>query len=609
MNAAGFDRILRQVLLVPLAALLLAAGALYWQIHTTNLTVDEIQGGDLRIAQTAAIEKLIIDQETGLRGYETTHDPSFLEPYLAAEGKLPALLQTRLGEARTDDRREAVHGLIQAYDTWHLNFAQPVIATIEAGGQTNDVALNLAGKRQMDNIRARCAAVNAFSQHRRDDYTRAWHRQLRTLMAALVATAVVLGLLLGLYTRRRLQTVSNAFRVSNETLRLRAEEAFRSEQNLRTTLESIGDAVVTTDAAGRIESMNAVAEQLTGWTAKEARAQPLETVFHILDESTREPVENPVAKVHRLNCIIGLANHTILVRRDGTELFIDDSGAPIRDKSGAILGVVLVFRDITMAKKSREALLANEKLAVAGRLAATIAHEIHNPLDSISNLLFLMDGQSTPEETAHFLALARQETARVTQISRAMLSLYRESRAPVAIDLKEMLDSILLLMERRFQTLGVTVEPHLPADLVIHGFPAELRQVFTNLLTNAAEATSALAAESVPGTPAPDTTILVSAESCEAHLSADGLRRGAGALVSIQDHGPGVPEKIRTSLFQPFFTTKGERGTGLGLWVSRGIITKHGGSLDLLSSTAAEDHGTTIEVYLAAEPVLNPAGD
>ena len=618
MNAARFDRILRQVLIVPLLALLAGAGFLYWQIHQANAAVANIQGADDRIQQTIYIESLITDEETGLRGYETTHDPVFLEPFHAAEARLPAVLQGRLAEARSDERRNQLSALITQYDTWHQGFALPIIATIGAGGQTNDVDLNLAGKRQMDEIRSRIAALDEYSQMRRTEYKQAWQRETRTLILGLILSAIVLGLVLGFYIRRLLKDVSAAFRQSHNVLRIRAEQAFRSEQRLRTTLQSIGDAVVTCGPEGHIESLNAVAEQLTGWPAAEAQGRRIENVFHIVDEITREPIENPVAKVMRLNRIVGLANHTVLIRKDQSELFIDDSGAPIRNKSGEITGVVLVFRDITLAKKSREALLANEKLAVAGRLAATIAHEIHNPLDSVSNLLFLMDGESTPEESAQFLALARQEITRVTQISRAMLSLYRESRAPVPIDLKEMLESILLLMERRFAALGVSVSADLPEGLVIHGFPAELRQVFTNLLTNAAEAANAAAqsqlsqsqAAQAPAEAATELpAISITAEACNAHIGHDGLRREAGALVSIADNGTGIPESIRENLFKPFFTTKGERGTGLGLWVSRGIISKHGGALDLISSTAAQDHGTTIELYLAGDPVIHPAGD
>jgi signal transduction histidine kinase len=257
---------------------------------------------------------------------------------------------------------------------------------------------------------------------------------------------------------------------------------------------------------------------------------------------------------------------------------------------------VLVFRDVTIERKTQDALLANEKLAVAGRLAATIAHEIHNPLDAVSNLLYLMKGGVTAEEATQFMAMAEQELARVTQISRAMLGLYRESKAPVPVHLKEMLQEILLLMDRRFTDHKVTVLTELNPAVTVLGFPAELRQVFTNLLTNAAEAAGE------------GGVIRVSIFSREAGVL-NGERIEAGALVEIADNGPGIPEDIRPHLFQPFFTTKGQNGTGLGLWVSHGIITKHGGSIHLKSSTEENSHGTVVSVFLAEKPIIRLGGD
>ena len=269
----------------------------------------------------------------------------------------------------------------------------------------------------------------------------------------------------------------------------------------------------------------------------------------------------------RLNRVVGLANHTILRRRDGTEIFIDDSGAPIRDQHDELSGIVLVFRDITLQRRSQLALIANEKLAVAGRLAATIAHEIHNPLDSVANLLFLMDGQSTPEETTQFLQMAKSELARVTQISRAMLSLYRESHAPVMISLTPMLESVLLLMDRRFQDLSVTVETQIMENLEVRGFPAELRQVFHES-----------AGERGGGGRGREARSVLRVEREAAARDEDGKMQPAGASITIWDNGTGITEKVQERLFQPFFTTKGEAGTGLGLWVSRGIVLKHGGT-------------------------------
>ncbi len=596
MDASSFDHILRKVVIVPIVAILVGAGILAWQIQSASATVTLIQTQDERINQTLGIEQLIVDQETGLRGYEVTHDLRLLQPYLNAQAKFPETFRKRRELAATNPaRQKALDALRSAHDTWEQSFASPLISTIQAGGDTNDVALNYQGKLLMDEIRKRIADLNVTTVHAREVAVEHWHKQVRNTIFFLIACSILLGLTIGLYVRRLIKQVSGAFRQSHNVLRIRAEQTFRSEEKLRTTLKSIGDGVITCDAEGRVQSINDTAQELTGWSETEARSQPLDEVFAIFDETTRQPLENPVTRVTRSNQTVRLQNHTILKRRDGTEIFIEDSGAPIRDKHARLVGVVLVFRDVTLAKRSQQALLANEKLAVAGRLAASIAHEIHNPLDSVSNLLFLMDGVATDEERTHFLLLAKQEIARVTQISRAMLSLYRESKAPVKIDLREMLDSILLLMEVRFQTLGVHVAHDVPGGLCVHGFPAELRQVFTNLLTNAAEASG------------PGGTVKLAALPQPARNDEDGIHHDEGVIVTVEDNGPGIPENILAQLFQPFFTTKGERGTGLGLWISRGIITKHGGTIDLESSTAEQHHGTTISVFLATNPTINPA--
>ena len=146
-----------------------------------------------------------------------------------------------------------------------------------------------------------------------------------------------MGVLIGLFTRSRLHAVSSAYRTSLEVLGRRAEEIFQSEQQLRTTLASIGDGVITCDADGHIQMMNPVACELTGWPQAEAAGRPLEEIFRIVNEDTDEPLETPVAKVKRLRAVVGLDNHTALLRKDGTRILIADSGAPIRDQTGEIV--------------------------------------------------------------------------------------------------------------------------------------------------------------------------------------------------------------------------------------------------------------------------------
>jgi PAS domain S-box-containing protein len=598
VNLSQFKSILRQAFLLPVVALLVTAGALYLQIQGANATVNLIQESDARISQATLVAKLMADEESGLRGYETTADTRFLQPLVDAESHMPAELARLENVAGADaEQKHYVANLENEYQTWRDAFALQIIATVKAGGLANDLDLNLTGKAEMDRIRQDLDNIIHNAEAHRTVRIALWHRQVHSMLVALLVLALGMGVLIGLFTRSHLHAVSVAYSSSLEVLGHRAEELFQSEQQLRTTLASIGDGVISCDAEGHVQMMNPVAQQLTGWNQTEAHGRPLEEIFQSVSESTHSPLENPVARVKRLNSPVGVTNHTVLVRRDGTELVIADSAAPILDQTGHTIGFVLILRDITMERKTQEALVANEKLAVAGRLAATIAHEIHNPLDSVSNLLYLMRNGASEEESKQFMAMAEQELARVTQISRAMLGLYRESKAPVTVNLKEMLQEILLLMDRRFVDQGVTVSTDLPAAISVAAFPAELRQVFTNLITNAAEAAGS------------GGEVHVSIEPQAQGVDAVGQKLVPGATVVIADNGVGIPEDIQPHLFQPFFTTKGQQGTGLGLWVSRGIVNKHGGTIKLRSNTSPTEHGTVLSVFLAANPTINTGGD
>jgi PAS domain S-box-containing protein len=594
-----FKRILIQVFLLPVFALLLMAVCLYVEIESNGRTTSALVQTDARISQTTLVTRLVVDEETGLRGYQTTGDKQFLAPYNKAQSALQGQLSMLAAmPGASPSQVEHIRRVREAHDTWQTGFAQLVIALIGGGGQATDLELNLHGKQLMDDIRTNLDAIVREAQTQREEQINLRQYKRRELLGGIFIGALVFGVGIGLFTWNRLHAVSRAYGSSLEMVSRRADELFKSEQELRTTLASIGDGVIVCDADGGVMMMNPVAEELTGWRAEEAKGRPLEEVFHIVNEETRLLVESPVAKVKRLGGVVGLANHTVLIRKDGSELHIADSGAPIPDKSGKMRGIVMVFRDITMERRTQEALLANEKLAVAGRLAATIAHEIHNPLDSVSNLLYLMRNGASAEESKQFMALAEQELARVTQISRAMLGLYRESKTPVQVDLREMLQEILLLMDRSVARLGVRIHSEIPEAMVIQGFPAELRQVFSNLIMNAAEAAGR----------GGEVWLSVAPEA--AGLGYGSVRTAAGAVIRVKDNGAGIPEEVRASLFQPFFTTKGEQGTGLGLWVSRGIVNKHGGSISIESRTdSAEARGTVVSVFLAEKPTIQLGGD
>lgn len=278
-----------------------------------------------------------------------------------------------------------------------------------------------------------------------------------------------------------------------------------------------------------------------------------------------------------MGTVVGLANHTVLLRRDGSEIAIDDSGAPIRDDQENILGVVLVFRDVTEQKEILNTLRSNEKLAAAGKLSASIAHEIHNPLETVRNILYLMR-KRTGQDMDALIEMAEQEITRVVHITKNMLSLYRESKQVTPIKLPEIVDSVAVLLQRPLRDKSVSLSKQFLTEAQISAFPAEMRQVASNLITNAIDAVD------------PGGHIAVTVEDVLTKNSRPGV-----ALV-VTDNGSGITKPDLAKLFRPFFTTKGEHGTGLGLWITQGIVSKHNGYIEVVSDTSAGRHGTTFRV-------------
>jgi signal transduction histidine kinase len=600
VNLRQLNRILLQTLLVPIVALLIVAAVLVLQIRKAGTIVAQMQAASNNIATATLVAQLTVNEENGIHGFQLTSDPVFLQTYNAAQAPLQAsIARLRDGIARAGSDPQAVDELVLAHDTWRIAFAEPIIQATRNGTDTRDTSLNLRTKAQMDHVIALIAGIIRSQTNTRNRILDAWREEVRFATRALIIVAISIGVAVGIFARNRLRRVSGAFQLTVEEVQSNARLTFASEQRLRTTLASIGDGIIVCDRKGRIELLNPLAEELTGWTLAEAAGEPLDHVFHTVNESTRVAIEPTGASAfpqlppqHLPTENDPLADHPILLRRDGSEIPVEQNEAPIRDHEGKVAGIVIAFRDISEQRQAQTTLLATEKLAVTGRLAATLAHEIHNPLDSVMNLLFLLGSDPAPEERTMFLDMASKELKRVSQISRAMLGMYRESKVPVALDVQEMLDSILLLLDRPMREARVKLRAEFAPHAIITGFPAELRQVFTNLLTNAAEASP------------PDTFIHLRTEVMPERRSP---RRPAGVEVSIADTGEGIDPALLPKLFQPFFTTKGEKGTGLGLWVSKGIIEKHNGSIEIHSSPPPEVHGTTVTVFLPRGEAALPA--
>ena len=585
MNLNQLNRILSQALFLPVIALLLLSGVLIWQIFSAWTTVNRIQTVDQNIATIDLISAMIANAQTGVSNFQTSASAAFLQPYETAIEPLKENMQKlRDGVASQNGDVHTVDLLMMAHHVWVSTVAIPAIDA--AREHRTPPLLDSDDEATMDTIRRLESGILRSQQVERVSLADHWQQQLLKTLAVVVGLTVITGLLIGIFTYSRLHKVSSAFEDTMEALRRNAHSTYESEQRLRATLTSIGESVVVCDVDGSIELLNAAAQQLSGWTQTEAFHQELRDVFPLQDEITHLPLVAPFATASHIQQTAGASSSAVLARKDA-EVFVDYSGAPIFDHSGELTGSVIVFRDVTEQRRTQAALLTSEKLAVAGRLAASIAHEIHNPLDSVVNLLYLLKKDPSPADRAEFIDLAQGELARVTQISRAMLGMHRESRTPVVLDISSILRSVMVLLERSMTEAGVTVRTRLATNAVATGYPAELRQVFTNILTNAAQAS------------APGTHIDVSVRTRPARRArSDAPARPAGVCIAFTDQGHGIPPKVLSDLFQPFFTTKGERGTGLGLWISKGIVEKHGGTISVESKTDPDDHGTTFNIFL-----------
>ncbi len=363
------------------------------------------------------------------------------------------------------------------------------------------------------------------------------------------------------------------------------------KKQLEVTLHSIGDAVIATDIEGRVQLMNPVAENLTGWSRAEALGRPVQDIFHIINEQTRQRCVNPVQKVLESGQVVGLANHTALVSRGGIEYLIGDSGAPIRDESGQVIGVVLVFRDMTEKVKIENHMRQVQKMEAIGTLAGGIAHDFNNILGIIlGNTELALDEVPDWNPARQNLMEVRTASFRARDVVKQILAFSRKAYTPrEPVDMGEMVSESLKLMRSSIPTSIEIRQRIAPQTLMVKGDSGQLQQVLMNLCTNAShamhEAGGCLEVILEPHEEA--------AKSAAAHPN---LEPGAYVHLSVSDTGEGILPEIMDRIFEPYFTTKdvGE-GSGLGLSVAQGIIDRHQGRIVCRSTP---ERGTTFDVYL-----------
>jgi PAS domain S-box-containing protein len=549
---------------------LIAAGvAAFLSVKTLSDASDQlVRSKDISIALEQALSSLR-DAETGQRGYLLTGRPAYLAPYAAAVATVNQQLDTMRSLSVADADARSRLGEIEQLARAKMEELARTIALREAGqsDEALQVVLTDEGKRTMDRLRRLTQEMQAREGSRYREYL-GRERSARTLSLWSGGTVSVLAIallaLLGFIVRR-------------DTAKVRA-----SEEHLATTLRSIGDAVIATDARGLITLMNPVAESVTGWPAADARGASLDAVFRIINEKTRDTVESPVAKVLREGGIVGLANHTLLIRRDGSEVAIEDSGAPILDRSGGTIGVVLVFRDASRERAAEHALLEADRRK--DEFLATLAHELRNPLAPIRQAARVARAPAATESQVrwahevierqvHNMARLLDDLLDVSRITRGTMEIRKE-----LIELQAVMDAAIEIARPSIEARNHTLSVECQCRTKVYADPLRLAQVIANLLTNAAKYTD------------PPGQIRITAQCDDGEL-----------ILKVSDSGIGISAEMLPRIFEMFVQVKSvldksEGGLGIGLALARGLTELHGGSLE--AHSAGLGSGSTFTLRL-----------
>ncbi|HYL04917.1 MAG TPA: CHASE3 domain-containing protein, partial [Thermoanaerobaculia bacterium] len=556
-----------------------------WYAHTHQV-----------IAQIEGVRATIAEATAAARAYLLTGDAAYLASYRAAAARFhraTARLQQLTVDNPSQERRIAL-----------LNQAIGVRLAL------CDEAIEARQRQGLD------AARGLFMSHRNDAVV----AQIGSLLAALEQeelrlldtrtsrsnaaerTAKLAFLLVNLLAAGFLATVWLQARAAVAERSRHELELVDQREWLDTTLRSIGDGVLATDSAGNIQFMNAVTARLTGWTVEEASGRPLEEVFRIVDEQTRAPAENPVARALREGVVVGLANHTLLLSRAGAETPIDDSAAPIRSAGGATLGVVVVFRDVTerqQVERERERLLARERQSryaaeSANRakdgFLATVSHELRTPLGVILGWAGILRAANADARTIGHAADVVERNARaLAKLLDDMLDISRIVSGKVQIQPVEMDPGLVVTaaveaLRPAAEEKGVALELLLgPVPGPIVADPERLQQVVWNLLSNAVKFSGE----------GDKVTVWLG-------VAGDLLR------IEVRDQGIGIAPERLPQVFDRFWqadtsSTRRHGGLGLGLAIARHLVEVHGGRVT--ASSGGEGHGSTFTVEI---PVHGP---
>lgn len=591
---------LRVVLSVFLITAAVVAGSMlatYWfgnRVLEVRIREQARRDGITRLEQ---LESVVKDAETGQRGFIITGDENYLLPFNQATERLPADLEKLRKCSRlvlTPEGVAKVTALIQQ----KMAELNSTIELRRSGGFEASLPLVRAGsgKQLMDDLRSEVTHVKEKQADALKEDATLSNRATRTRTQVFFLCGLLnLGILAWAY-RRIAETLQERDAALHEAS-VRSLELQQQKDLLSVTLASIGDCVLVADKEGLITFMNPVSEEVTGWKLNEAIGRPTSEVFRILNEHTRAAVESPIDKVLREGVIVGLANHTLLIRKDGSEIPIDDSGAPIRDGHGGTRGVVLVFRDFTQQKRAEQEVLAAKDAAETANKAkdqflAMLSHELRTPLTPVLATLNLWEAsEDIPAALRGDVEMLRRSIELEARIIDDLLDLTRIARgllsfSPENTDVHSLIEFLVGLSQSELQNkvLKLTLKLDAPRHHV-HTDAARLQQVLWNVLRNAVKFTDQGGAITI-----------TTSNGAQDRLD-----------ITFHDTGIGMTPDTLSKLFIPFEQadpTKNRHygGLGLGMAISNALV-------DLLDGEIrAESPGLGLgSTFTITFPTVDPA--
>lgn len=365
------------------------------------------------------------------------------------------------------------------------------------------------------------------------------------------------------------------------------KQAWDTQQNISKRLgelaaivESSDEVIISKNLDSIVTSWNAAASRLFGYTAQEMIGQ---SILKLIPEELHSEEKTFIETLRSGQRIEQF--ETRRITKSGQILDVSLTLSPVRDAQGKVVGASKILRDISIAKRLAQSFLQAEKLAATGRMAATIAHEINNPLEAVTNLLYLARHGQSVESVQSFVEAAERELRRVAIITNQTLRFHKQSTNPERVHPAELIEMVLSVHERRLKSGNITAELRHDPSKPILCFAGDVRQVLNNLISNSIDAMDGSGGRLLVRT----------------HVSRNWETQQQGFVFTVADTGSGIPADKLSHIFDPFFTTKGSSGNGLGLWISKEIASRQRGSLQARSSTREGASWTVFRFFLPAE--------